>query len=89
MGKKYGLKYRNTGGAAKRWTEPRVRETLARLCVGRDIPSADDFAAAGGGLYGAIARRHGGHDRWAAKVALPDIAGATVAAVAIAQPMNL
>ena len=69
----YGLRYRNTGGAAKRWTEPRVHKTLTRLCVGRDTyPSAGDFATAGlSGLYGAIAHRHGGHDRWAAKMGLP------------------
>ena len=68
-----GLKYRNTGGAALRWTEPRVTKTLVRLCSGRETyPSQSQFAAEGlAGLYIAIARRHGGHDRWARKLNLP------------------
>ena len=69
----YGLRYRNTGGAAKRWTAPRVYEELESLCAGRAAyPSADEFTRAGlAGLYGAILRRHGGHDRWASIMALP------------------
>ena len=69
----YGLEYRNTGGAAPRWTEPRIAATLATLCSGRDTyPSPSDFAAAGlAGLYGAIARRPGGHARRARSVLRP------------------
>jgi DNA invertase Pin-like site-specific DNA recombinase len=69
----YGLEYRDTGGAAKRWTEERIGETLAELCACRDTyPSQSEFAGARlAGLYVAIASRHGGHDKWAAKVGLP------------------
>jgi DNA invertase Pin-like site-specific DNA recombinase len=69
----YGLEYRNTGGAAKRWTEERITETLARLCQGRDFyPSQSEFADAGlAGLYVAIGKQRGGHHRWAAKFDLP------------------
>jgi DNA invertase Pin-like site-specific DNA recombinase len=63
----YGLRYRMTGAAAPRWTEPRIYHALEALCSGRaSYPSAAAFAAAGlSGLYGSIAKRHGGHDRWA------------------------
>lgn len=69
----YGLQYRKTGGAGERWTEASVREALTRLCAGRDTyPSDRDFAAAGlGGLYTTMARRYGGHDRWAGIMGLP------------------
>ncbi len=68
----FGLEYRNTGGAAVRWTEPRIIKALTRLCAGRELyPSQGDFAAKGlAGLYVAIASRYGGHDKWAAKVGL-------------------
>lgn len=68
----YGFCYPMTGGAAPRWTEQRVRDALTELCADRTVyPSAAEFAAVGlSGLYGAIAKRHGGHDRWAQALGL-------------------
>jgi hypothetical protein len=69
------------------WTETKARDVLQGLCAGRaDWPTASEFRAAGlGGLYQAIQRKLGGHEKWAAEFGLsfrPRAAGWTDASIA-------
>ena len=67
----FGLDYRH-GVRGLRWSTESVRSALIELTVGcTSYPTQPEFAAQGlGGLYEAIANRHGGHDRWAAELGL-------------------
>jgi len=58
-----------------RWTERAIESALAAFLAGHTVwPTQPMFAAAGlGGLYQAIAKSHGGHDRQAERYGLPRI----------------